>query len=482
MSTTPLSSAAPPTEKIPALAAGSLIADRYRIVAELGEGGMGAVYLVEHVHMRKQFALKVLHEELSGTGEISARFEREAIAAGRIEHPNVAAATDFGKLPGGSFFLVLEYVKGETLRLAIEKGRLDPMRAIRVVHGIAMALSAAHAKGVVHRDLKPENVMLVTHEGQSDFVKVLDFGIAKLDAIEAGASVTGIALTKVGMIIGTPDYMAPEQALGQAIDGRTDLYTVGVMLFELLTGERPFTGGAATVLRQHVVCEAPRLPAAIDARLDPRVAEIVARLLEKAPAARHASAADLLAALDECILASPGGEVALPVVATPASGAHALTREAHTVSAPERSAPGRVPSGVERLASMARLGAAAVAPRARRRMLLGIGGAVVALALLAFALARPGPPNAGAPESAAILPPPPRPTATEASPSRSAIEPAGTESADSAENSRSPATPQASSTAAASTAKASRPATKAGGGRRTGPGGIYIPPPSQWFK
>src|SRR5580692_1688622 len=162
---------------------GTIIAERYRVDSLLGEGGMGKVYAAEHVHMRKQVAIKVLHPEMSTTPEVVARFEREAVAAGKITHPNVAAATDFGRLADKSFFLVLEYVAGTDLRKAVGKGALPPERAVHIVRQIAAAVGAAHAAGVVHRDLKPENIMLVERDGDPDFVKVLDFGIAKIDSI-----------------------------------------------------------------------------------------------------------------------------------------------------------------------------------------------------------------------------------------------------------------------------------------------------------
>src|SRR5579864_7103433 len=176
---------------------GIVLSGRYLIERLLGEGGMGAVYQAEHTHMRKRLAVKVLHPEMSRMPEVVARFEREAMAAAHIEHPNVAAATDFGKLEDGSFFLVLEYVEGKSLRDAMAAGRVELARVLHVARQIASALGRAHALGIVHRDLKPENVMLVTREGDADFVKVLDFGIAKVPVGElgGGAPATGTALT-----------------------------------------------------------------------------------------------------------------------------------------------------------------------------------------------------------------------------------------------------------------------------------------------
>src|SRR6266511_515414 len=154
---------------------GTEIAGRYRILSLIGEGGMGAVYCAQHLSRRKVFALKVLHAKHVDRPDIAARFEREAIAAGRIEHPNVVPATDFGRLPDGSFFLVLEFVNGRSLRSELKAGAMRPPRALGIMRGVVAGLSAAHEKGIVHRDLKPENVMLVERDGDPDFVKLLDF-------------------------------------------------------------------------------------------------------------------------------------------------------------------------------------------------------------------------------------------------------------------------------------------------------------------
>ena len=206
---------------------GTIVSERYRIERVLGEGGMGAVYLAEHVLMHKRLAVKVLHPEMIGLPDVVRRFEREALAASHIDHPNVAAATDFGKLEDGSFFLVLEYVEGKNLYDVLSDGPLPAERALRVAHQIASALARAHALGIVHRDLKPENVMLVERDGDPDFVKVLDFGIAKVSAAPSsprpGRTASGPSITRAGAVFGTPEYMAPEQALGHEVDARADL-------------------------------------------------------------------------------------------------------------------------------------------------------------------------------------------------------------------------------------------------------------------
>src|SRR5688572_19605659 len=167
---------------------------------------MGVVYRAEHVHMKKAVAVKILHQHMTTMPEVVARFEREAVAAGRIEHPNVAGATDFGRLDDGSFYLVLEYIEGRSLSSLLgEGGALPTVRALAITRQIAEGLAAAHGAGIIHRDLKPENVMLVERDGISDWVKVLDFGIAKVPIEDAQK------LTQIGTIFGTPQYMSPEQ-------------------------------------------------------------------------------------------------------------------------------------------------------------------------------------------------------------------------------------------------------------------------------
>jgi eukaryotic-like serine/threonine-protein kinase len=285
---------------------GRVLSERYRIESLLGEGGMGAVYLAEHVLMRKRLAVKVLHAEMTRMPEMVARFEREAMAAAHIEHPNVAAATDFGKLENGAFFLVLEYVEGTSLRDVIERGPLEVGRALHIAHQIASALARATVLGIVHRDLKPENVMLVVRNGDPDFVKVLDFGIAKVPVGElsyrgAGNEAAQV-LTQLGMVYGTPEYMAPEQALGQEVDARADLYALGVILFEMLTGVRPFDAESkVALLGMKVTSDPPTLASKNDAaRVPASVEATVRRLLDKEAKSRFQDAREVLDALEAC--------------------------------------------------------------------------------------------------------------------------------------------------------------------------------------
>jgi serine/threonine protein kinase len=273
---------------------GQVLGGRYRLDTLLGSGAMGRVYRAEHVLMHKPLAVKILHAEHTERPEIVTRFEREATAAANIDHPNVVAATDFGKLPDGTVYLALELVQGKNLRAEVAKGPLGVARSLHIARQIATGLAAAHARHIVHRDLKPDNIVLVEKNGDPDFVKVLDFGIAKLT--EAGKS----ALTKVGVVLGTRDYMAPEQALGQEVDARADLYSLGVVLYEMLCRECPFEGESpAAILGLQMTKRPPTLrerapsldiPAEVDA--------IVMKLLEKERAERPPSAAVVAAQLD----------------------------------------------------------------------------------------------------------------------------------------------------------------------------------------
>jgi serine/threonine protein kinase len=292
----------PAPERDPLL--GSILAGRYRIEELVGSGGMGAVYRAEHVHMRKAVAVKVLHKEMTAFPEVVARFEREAVAGGRIEHPHVVSASDFGQLEDGSFYLVLEFVEGQSLAKLVGKaGPLNPLRALRIAHQIVAALHAAHTAGIVHRDLKPENVMLIVKDDAPDFVKVLDFGIAKIIVEEAKEQP---ALTQIGTVFGTPEYMSPEQARGELVDARADLYTVGVILYEMLSGVSPFKDDdLVVVLTRHLTADPPPLPA----DLDPMIADLVLLLLRKNRDERVQTAQELLERID-VILGAPASAAA----------------------------------------------------------------------------------------------------------------------------------------------------------------------------
>jgi len=272
---------------------GTMIDDRYLLLASLGEGGMGAVYQARHVLMDKPVAVKLIHSELAHIADITKRFEREARSSSRLSDPHCITVTDFGTAGDGSLFLVMELLDGESLADRLERDRTVPIDdALRITAQTLKGLSHAHGQGVVHRDLKPENVMLVTHGDEIDFVKILDFGIAKLATGAAGES-----LTRSGVVFGTPKYLSPEQALGDEVDHRVDLYSVGIILYEMLTGDTPYSADTAMdTLSLHLTADIPRLA---DTGKFPRgVQEVLDRALAKKPAERYADADEFLAAVE----------------------------------------------------------------------------------------------------------------------------------------------------------------------------------------
>ncbi len=284
---------------------GRVLSDRYRLDGIVAMGSMGAVYRGFHLKMRKEVAIKILHPETEGFPDLVARFEREAIVGAHINHPNIAAASDMGSFDDGSYFLVLELVKGHTLRDIIDReGPLRPDRAIRVIRQLASALGAAHQRGVVHRDLKLLNVMVTS--GPPEVVKLIDFGLARveIDDIAPDASAErgpARSVSSPGIVFGTVATMAPEISQGmEAIDERSDLYSVGVMLYEMLTGEHPFELGDPTaVLLQHR--DAPVPPMATKnprVHVPPSIEAVTLKLLEKAPGDRYQNVPALLEALD----------------------------------------------------------------------------------------------------------------------------------------------------------------------------------------
>ena len=228
---------------------GSVVGGRYYVRRLCGEGGMGRVYEAEHIDIGRRVALKILHPAYSQTPDLVERLRREARAASKISHPNVVDVTDSGTTPDGAFFFVMEYLEGIELgELIYRQGKLDVARTLHVGAQICRALQAAHEVNVIHRDLKPENVLILNRDGQPDFVKVLDFGIAKSGSdgdFENEKDTNGDIrrrLTHPGMTMGTPEYMAPEQAAGKPADPRSDIYAVGGLLYEMLSGKAPYEG------------------------------------------------------------------------------------------------------------------------------------------------------------------------------------------------------------------------------------------------
>ena len=228
---TPLEACAPSTDPL----IGRLLADRYQIIRTIGEGGMGRVYLAEHVRMGRLSAVKVMSPSLAPTADAIGRFNREAANASRINQPNVAAIYDFGETEDGTLYLAMEYVEGETLSGVLRReGPFSPSRAAELTGQIADGLTAAHHLGIVHRDLKPDNILVTRHHDGREWVKIVDFGIAKTTQSDSVQNVTSL-----GMAVGTPEYMSPEQIAGEQLDGRTDLYSLGLVLFNMLTGALP---------------------------------------------------------------------------------------------------------------------------------------------------------------------------------------------------------------------------------------------------
>ncbi|MCP4196158.1 MAG: serine/threonine protein kinase [Proteobacteria bacterium] len=255
---------------------GTVIQGRYRVIDQLGEGGMGVVYTAEHVEIEKKVALKVLRDDFSKRPEVVERFRQEARAASRIGHENIVDVTDFGQLNDGGVYFVMEYLKGMSLSEIIQGTPVSLERVVPIVIQIAHALKAAHTLGIVHRDLKPENIFLTKRENRDDFVKILDFGIAKISDRDSD----GERLTKTGMIFGTPEYMSPEQASGKSLDHRVDIYALGCIMFELFTGDVPFDGESfMAVLTQHMFEEIPDIQ---KLNTDPKLTESVRSVVYKA--------------------------------------------------------------------------------------------------------------------------------------------------------------------------------------------------------
>ena len=278
---------------------GSDVDGRYRIDELIGEGGMGKVYLAEHVEIGKRVALKVLHASYSRMPDLVERFRREARAASKIGHPNIVDVTDSGATADGSVYFVMEYLEGVELGSVIEReGALDIARALRISGQICRALSAAHREGIIHRDLKPENIFLITRGGEADVVKVLDFGIAKTTEAEAARE---RRLTSPGMAMGTPEYMAPEQAAGRAADARTDIYSLGAIMYEMVTGLPPYTGDNFMEILTKKATQDPPPPLQVRTELPQQISELVMAAMARNPDSRPQSMDGLEYELNKCL-------------------------------------------------------------------------------------------------------------------------------------------------------------------------------------
>ncbi len=277
---------------------GTLVDGRYQVIKLVGEGGMGRVYEAEHVEIGKRVAIKVLHPSYTRNPEAVHRFRREARAAARLGHPNIVDVTDSGTTVDGAVYFVMEYLEGCDLADVIKREKaLGVERAVHIAVQVAQALDAAHAAGIIHRDLKPENIFLVARPGQPDFVKVLDFGIAR--QMEADTGRKG-RLTNPGMAMGTPEYMAPEQAAGQPADARADVYAAGAILYEMLAGDPPHSGKNYLEVLNKKANETPEPLELLRPDVPPELSTLVATALARDPARRPQSMAALARALEKC--------------------------------------------------------------------------------------------------------------------------------------------------------------------------------------
>jgi len=279
---------------------GETLDGRYFVEQKIGEGGMGVVFSARHAVIERPLAIKVLKREVMRDTATIKRFVQEAKAASRIGHPNIVDVTDFGTTPDGMTYSVMEFVDGHTLGAALrEAAPFAPPRALRITVQIARALAAAHDKGIVHRDLKPENVFLLDRDGRPDFVKIVDFGIAKVAPVDGAANEP--RLTRAGSVFGTPEYMAPEQAAGRSdTDGRVDIYALGIILYEMLTGKVPHRGDSTvrTLAMQMLDPIMPPRQVRPDLAISPELEAVVMKALAKKREQRYATMGELIAALE----------------------------------------------------------------------------------------------------------------------------------------------------------------------------------------
>ncbi|HEX2659253.1 MAG TPA: protein kinase [Polyangia bacterium] len=302
----------------------------YTVIKELGHGGMGIVYLAEHALIGRKAAIKVLNPDIATDQEVVSRFFTEARAVNDIRHPNIVEVTDFGQF-GPYYCIVMEYLEGETLAARLTRIRaFDEPATVRIMKQCTSALGAAHEQGLVHRDLKPENIFLRAHPDYPDFVKVLDFGIAKLLGTDSSVG----HHTKTGSVLGTPSYMSPEQCLGEAaLDIRSDVYSLGIVIYQMLTGQLPFTGDT---LGRLIVChvnEAPVPPSVINPAISRTMNDVILRALQKKPKDRFQSAREMRDALERVL--PPSSRAPTPAFGVNiGSGPHALAPRPQPLAAP----------------------------------------------------------------------------------------------------------------------------------------------------
>ncbi len=336
---------------------GRTLSGKYRVDAKIGEGSMGQVYRAEHVGLKKRVALKVLHSDMQVTEETLQRFQREGIAAGRFSHPNAIQIFDFDQ-DESDFFLAMEYVEGSDLKAFLrEHAPLTAEEAIEIVRQSLAALAEAHEQGIVHRDLKPENIMVARGASGAVTVKVLDFGLSKLVHIPMSASLQ----TQPGRIMGTPLYMSPEQSTGDDVDHRSDLYSLGIILYEMLAGSLPFKGDSLTeLLLNQVTAEIPALHEVVpDVEVPVELQDFLDRVLEKDREERFQSAVEMLDALDAIELDGTPGTRGKSRPRGAAKRPSTPSRRSRAVREAERAEGGGVSKGVMAAIAVVVLGAAA---------------------------------------------------------------------------------------------------------------------------
>lgn len=361
---TPSQIALPPSDGSDDPMIGTVLSERYRIIRQIGEGGMGLVYEAEHVAIEKRVALKVLRDDFSSRPEVVERFKQEAKSASRIGNEHIVDISDFGVTPSGASYFVMELLEGEDLANVLQReGSLPVERAVDIILQCAKALGAAHAKGIVHRDMKPENIFLTNRDGRPDFVKIVDFGIAKMSDIETPGA-PGRKLTKTGMIFGTPEYMSPEQAAGKSLDHRVDIYALAVILFEMITGRVPFVGDTFMgILTQHMFEDPPKLEEVNpNAEIPEAVAAFIYRGLAKEREERFQSCDEMASALRGALRGDPSALTTHPGYGDPIP----VVRRATPRRIPATTASGELP-----------------APAKRSRTGLVVGALVVVLAAAA---------------------------------------------------------------------------------------------------
>jgi serine/threonine protein kinase len=286
---------------------GSIIAERYHVIKKLGEGGMGQVYLAEHVKMGRKSAVKVMNSGMVNDADAISRFNREAANASRINHPNVAGIYDFGETSDGLIYLAMEFIEGESLTSIVEKaGALPPLRAADIAKQTADGLAVAHDMGIVHRDLKPDNIMIAKNRNGTDLVKVVDFGIAKAAGSE------NQKVTKTGLVVGTPEYMSPEQLAGDTLNGQSDIYSLALVTYNMLTGTLPFQGETAQESMIMRLTDDPRslTETKPDVAWTAEVQDVMARGLKRKSAERYEKATDFGDALYMAVERMPKGAAA----------------------------------------------------------------------------------------------------------------------------------------------------------------------------